>query len=179
MEVGASPGWSRRKRAPIRALATYIDSVQTVGNGVITEGAGVLGGGGGIGTSGLNAPRWKYTSSVTYGLKDFEATLTARGFGEGTYNNILIQCTIGCPVYSPTHPTIDDNHIGGWTAIDLNLSYKVLSGDGTFYLTVQNLMNRDPALIAANVSSGVYTGMGNAAYDQLGRVFRAGFRFQL
>jgi iron complex outermembrane recepter protein len=161
-----------------RALATYIDSVQTVGNGVATEGAGVLGAGGGIGTSGLNAPRWKYTSSLTYDLNDFEGTVSARGFGSGTYNNILIQCTTNCPVYSTANPTIDNNHIPSWTAIDLNLSYKVLSGDGTFYLTVQNLMNRDPPLIAANVSSGVYAGLGNAAYDQLGRVWRAGFRFK-
>ena len=162
-----------------RALATYIDSVKTVGNGVTTEGAGVVGGGGGIGTSGLNAPRWKYTSSLTYSLDDFSSTLTARGFGAGTYNNILISCDANCPASTSARPTIDNNHIGSWTALDLNLSYNVWDSAGTFYLTVQNLTNKDPARIAANVSSGVYAGMGNTAYDQLGRVFRAGFRFKI
>jgi outer membrane receptor protein involved in Fe transport len=57
------------------------------------------------------------------------------------------------------------------------MSYRVFGG-GQVYLTVQNLFNRDPALIAAPVSSAVYTGQLNAAYDQLGRVFRAGFRFK-
>jgi iron complex outermembrane recepter protein len=160
-----------------RALATYVDSLETVGNGVTVQGAGVVGGFGGIGTSGLSAPKWKYNASIVYDLNDFEGSILARGFGEGVYANGLIQCTSNCPTSTASAPTIANNHIAGWTAFDLNLSYKAFGG-GQFYMTVQNLFNRDPALIAAPVSTAVYTGQLNQAYDQLGRVFRAGFRFR-
>jgi iron complex outermembrane recepter protein len=160
-----------------RTLATYVDSLETVGNGVTVQGAGVIGGFGGFGTTGLSAPKWKYTSTLAYDLNDFEASLMARGFGEGVYSNGVIQCSSNCPTATANAPTIADNHIAGWTAFDLSLSYKVLDG-GQVYLTVQDLLNRAPDLIAAPVSTAVYTGQANAAYDQLGRVFRVGFRFK-
>jgi outer membrane receptor protein involved in Fe transport len=164
-------------KVTFRALATWIDSLETVGNGVTVQGAGVLGGGGGIGTTGLFAPRWKYTATAAYDLNNLDLALTARGFGQGVYANGLIQCASDCPTSSAAAPTISNNHIASWTAVDLSGSYRVWGG-GQFYVTVQNLMNRAPNLIAAPVSTAVYTGQANSAYDQLGRVFRAGFRFK-
>jgi iron complex outermembrane recepter protein len=160
-----------------RVLATWIDSLKTVGNGVTVQGAGVLGGGGGIGTTGLFAPRWKYTATASYDFDKLDVGLTARGFGEGVYSNSLISCSSDCPVSTAAAPTISNNHIASWTALDLSGSYRVGTG-GQFYVTVQNLMNRSPNLIAAPVSTAEYTGQANSAYDQLGRVFRAGFRFK-
>jgi outer membrane receptor protein involved in Fe transport len=161
----------------LRVLATWIDSLKTVGNGVTVQGAGVLGGGGGIGTTGLYAPRWKYTATAAYDFDKLDVALTARGFGEGVYSNQLVSCSSDCPVSTAANPTISSNHIASWTALDLSGSYRVGTG-GQFYVTVQNLMNRAPNLIAAPVGTAEYTGQANAAYDQLGRVFRAGFRFK-
>lgn len=157
-----------------RALATFINSLETIGNGATVQGAGVLGDYGGIGTTGLTAPKWKYTSSVTYDLDKFSATLYARGMGEGVYNPSFITCLTNCPVSTAANPTVSNNHIPSWTALDLSLNYSVLE-NSQFYLTVQNLLNRNPPIIA---SSTLFSGLGNAAYDQLGRVFRVGFRFR-
>jgi outer membrane receptor protein involved in Fe transport len=160
-----------------RALATYIDSLETVGDGVTVQGAGVLGGFAGVGTTGLTAPRWKYTATMVYDQNDFEGSLMLRGTGEGVYSSELIQCSTNCPTATAANGTINNNHIGSWTATDLALSYRVFDG-GQFYLTVQNLFNLAPPAIATGGGGAVYTGQENAAYDQLGRVFRAGFRFK-
>lgn len=97
-------GW--RGRLAFRALATYVASVETIGNGVDVQGAGVLGGFGGVGITGLTAPRWKYTASVTYDLDKFAATLIARGLGDGVYGSSFIQCTSNCPRATAANPTI-------------------------------------------------------------------------
>lgn len=157
-----------------RALTTYINSLETIGNGTTVQGAGVLGGFGGIGTTGLTAPRWKYTSSVTYDLDKFSVALSARGFGEGVYSPSFITCLTSCPASTAANPTFSNNHVPSWTALDLSFSYSVLE-NSQFYLTVQNLTNRNPPIIA---SSTIFSGLANAEYDQLGRVFRAGFRFR-
>jgi outer membrane receptor protein involved in Fe transport len=161
-----------------RGLATYVDSLKTIGNGQVVEGAGVTGGFGGIGTSGLSAPRWKYVLSATYENDTLSGTLTKRGVGSGVYNNALIQCTSGCPTATAANPTVDNNHVPAWSVYDLSLTYKVFESTQVF-LTVQNLFNTDPPLIAAPASSGVYTGQNNAQFDQFGRVFRAGVRFKM
>jgi iron complex outermembrane receptor protein len=161
-----------------RGLATHIISVKTIGNGVTYEGAGVIGGGGGVGTTGINAPRWKYTLSATYENQDFSGRITARGIAGGVYNNVFIECQTGCPTATPTSPTIANNHIDGWRVFDLATSYSVMPGTQIF-LTVQNVFNTDPPLIAGTASNSFYAGQGNAAFDQLGRLFRAGVRFKM
>jgi outer membrane receptor protein involved in Fe transport len=165
-------GW--KGMLTFRALTTFVDSLETIGNGTTVQGAGVLGGFGGIGTTGLTAPRWKYTSSLTYDLDKISATLTARGIGDGVYNTAFVQCATDCPVSTTAHPTVSNNHVPSWMALDISAQYSILE-NSQLYLTVQNFLNRDPPVIAG---SSVYGGLGNAAYDQFGRVYRAGFRFR-
>jgi hypothetical protein len=54
------------------------------------------------------------------------------------------------------------------------------NGTAEWFLTVRNLMNKDPAIQAlgpAGSASGIACNASN--YDCLGRVFRAGVRFEM
>jgi outer membrane receptor protein involved in Fe transport len=162
----------------LRALGTYVDSLQTVDTAVV-EGAGVNADDMGVGAgSALFAPELRYLASATYTLDPVSLTLSARGIGSGKYNNSFIECSSGCPDSTLDHPTINDNHIPGVTYFDLALDYKILGDRAEAFLVAENVLDKDPPLIAGSRSNGYYAGQGNTKfYDRLGRMLRLGVRF--
>jgi hypothetical protein len=63
------------------------------------------------------------------------------------------------------------------SGIDTEASY--LGETGEVYFVAENLLDRDPPLIAGSLSSGFYQGQANARfYDRLGRMLRLGARFK-
>ena len=178
-----SSGWNGDIN--FRGLGTYVFTLHTVQNGVVTEGAGVNADGLGTAVSGaLYAPRFRYTVSATYENDPLTATLTARGISAGVYNNSFITCTSGCPTATAANPTINYNHISAIAYFDLSLAYKFMQGDhgsmAEAFLTVENLMNQAPPFVAGTSGNGYYSGPANQSfYDRLGRYFHAGVRFKM
>jgi len=164
----------------LRGMANYVNSLRTVGLGVITEGAGVTADSAGIGTAGLFAPKWKYMISATYKLNAFSGAITMRGTGSGVYNNAFITCTSGCPTNNPpTAITVAfPNKTPGQKVWDMNMGYKLFDNTTEIYFVVQNVFDTAPPLIAASVNNGYYAGQGNSEFDRIGRRFRAGVRFK-
>ena len=174
-EISSSLGGS----LTIRGMANYVNSLRTVGLGVVTEGAGVTADSAGVGTVGLFAPKWKYMISASYKLDAFSGAITMRGTGAGVYNNAFISCTSGCPVSTTVAPTVGfANKTPGQKLFDLNVGYKLLDNTTELFMVVQNVFDTDPPLIAASVNNGYYAGQGNSEFDRIGRRFRAGVRFK-
>ena len=165
----------------LRAMATYVRSLKTIGLGVTTEGSGVVADAAAIGTAGLFSPKWKYMITASYKLEDFSGALTMRGIGSGVYNNAFVYCTSGCPVSSPPNAiTIGiPNKTPGAKIFDLNLSYKVMGGAADIFFVAQNIFDTEPPLIAGSLGAGYYAGQGNSEFDKVGRIFRAGVRFKI
>lgn len=167
----------------LRALTTYVISLKTTSAQGVVEGAGVNAANAGINTAGLYAPDFKYLLSATYDLDPVGVTLTMRGIGDGAYNNAFVACESACPPSTPQNPTINTNEIEAVTYFDLALRYSLAArdnGNGTeAFLTVENVFNRAPALIAGSAGYGFYGGQDNQfSYDRLGRIFRAGVRLR-
>ena len=120
----------------------------------------------------------RYLLSATYNYEPVSLTLTARGIGSGKYNNSFIECASACPTATAEHPTINNNHIEGVTYFDLALNYKILGDRAEAFFVAENVLDQDPPLIAGSRSNGFYAGQGNTKfYDRLGRMLRAGVRF--
>jgi iron complex outermembrane recepter protein len=174
-------GW--RGALSLRAVATYVLSLKTISAQGVLEGAGVNAANGGINTSGLYAPDFKYLVSARYDLGSFAASVTMRGIGAGVYNNAFIACASACPTSTPQRPTINRNDIDAVTTFDLALRYHPAGMaerlGAEVFLTVDNLFDRAPALIAGSAGYGFYGGQDNQfSYDRLGRFFRGGVRFR-
>lgn len=129
-----------------------------------------------VGSMSDGVPQWIYRFAATYTLKDFTSALVVRGVSPGTISNTYTTCTTSCPASTTAYPTIDQNHVGGATYLDLSLSRKVPMGKSSLevYFNITNLLDKDPPIIASGglSTSGTY-------YDLLGRSFRMGLRFQL
>jgi len=157
----------------LRALATrYIKQIQDTGTG-----AGL------VNTVGGNVRKWKYNFTATYSLDPIRVTLMGRGISSGVYDVTNIECTSGCPVSTSVNRTQNINYLPGAFYLDAAFRYEFLqtdNGTAEWFLNIRNLMNKDPA-IQANGPAGSASGIAcNAAnYDCLGRVFRAGVRFEM
>ncbi len=166
----------------LRGMATYISSLKTIDQDVVIEGAGVnASGGGGISAaSGLYAPEFRYLASATIDYAPFSAMLTFRGVGSGVYNNAAIECTSGCPAPTPTAPTINNNRVDAVNYVDFAINYRLKNDSLELYFVADNVFDTDPPLIAGTRGNAFYAGQANGDfYDVLGRMFRAGFRFEL
>ena len=74
---------------------------------------------------------------------------------------------------------IDDNHIPGATYIDLAGAYLIpFEGDASVqaYFKVENLLDKDPAVVAGANISALQTNP--ALYDVVGRNYRVGVRIK-
>jgi outer membrane receptor protein involved in Fe transport len=133
----------------------------------------------------LGPPRWRYQGSVTYANDPITVAITGRGVSGGTYDNSYVTCTSGCPASSGNHITVDNNHIEGAFYIDTSITYKIMrkadGADVSLYFNVQNLANKDPAIVAQQPGGYNYSlnNDNGYLYDVLGRVFRAGVRFRM
>jgi iron complex outermembrane recepter protein len=160
----------------LRVLATrYIDNYKNSGVNAAVDSVGS--------NSGDGPPEWMYRATLTYGNEPFTATLTGRGFGSGTYLNNYIECTSGCPASTGDFPTINDNSLPGAFYLDASVAYR-LSWNGfdwETFLSVQNLTNKDPAIVPQGPAGLSYatTPTNPTLYDILGRVFRFGVRMRM
>jgi iron complex outermembrane receptor protein len=163
----------------VRALGThYIKNFTNNTITIPTDTAGQNTGGG--------PASWRWNTSVTYDVRSFSGTFSARGVSAGTYGNNLIECTSGCPVSTTDFPTINVNHLAGEIFFDASLSYTMMVGKAedtevrTFF-NVRNLTNKDPVIVAGGPSGLPYDTVTTnpSNYDSLGRVFQLGVKVKL
>ncbi|MFL6632388.1 MAG: TonB-dependent receptor plug domain-containing protein [Massilia sp.] len=146
----------------LRALATHtIDNITDSGvpGTIPTQGAGVN-----MGTT----PRWKLLATQGWSADSGSLTLSERWISNGVYSNEYIECKTNCPVSTPIHQTIDNNHMKGVLYFDLGATYKVAE-NVMAYAKIDNVANRNAP------SSG--NGINPSLYDLFGRMYRAGLRF--
>lgn len=134
-----------------------------------------------VGQNSGSIPTWKYRVTLNYAVDDFTIQLTGRGFSAGVYNNSYIQCTSSCPVSTTLNPTISDNHLPGAFYVDAYFARKLKIGPvgSEVYLQIDNLFNRDPALVGEGPydTSSPDPAVNRSLYDYEGRTFRIGLRF--
>ena len=129
-----------------------------------------------------SVPRWRHNISGTFTDDPFAVTLTARLMSSGVQDTSWIQCTSGCPVATPFHPTIDNSYQPGAfyldAAFDYNFTGPYNSAD-QIYFNVANVFNTDPGIVTQGLtgSPSVSIQTNQALYDVLGRTFRLGIRF--
>jgi len=118
-------------------------------------------------------PKWKGLVTESWERGNLGLSLTQRWISAGVYNNEWIECQTGCPNATIVHPTIDDNHMAGAFYLDLGANY--LFGDKTMaYAKIDNALNKDPS---AAPQTNVGYGANPFLYDILGRMYRAGVRY--
>ena len=124
-------------------------------------------------------PDWRYLASVSYDNGPATVTLTGRGISSGVFNNSFIECSTNCPPSTAARNTTDNNQIAGAFYLDAALSYQLRESTSVF-LTVANVMDKDPAGVAAVQNIGnAPQGINRALYDAVGRTFRVGVRFRM
>ncbi len=162
----------------LRGLATHFVE-NTINNGVSPAVNNVGDNSEGSASGTLSLPRWKYQASASWIKDPLNITFTARGVSAGVYNTTYIQCTTNCPTSTANHMTIEDNQIPGAVYFDASITYKLPYGVET-YFAVDNLANTDPVQVAYGPGIGsAPLSINPTLYDTLGRVFRAGIRFQI
>ncbi|MGE4063398.1 MAG: TonB-dependent receptor plug domain-containing protein [Rhodospirillaceae bacterium] len=138
--------------------------------------------------SGNGPPRYIYTPSITYSLDPITMSLSGKAISKGYYASgsyRYIMCDTGCPISTTSAPTINENRIKGAFYLDGSVSYKFMETDdgteATAYLSVSNLLNKDPPIVASGPGGFPYadSAVNRGLYDTLGRFFRAGIRFQM
>jgi outer membrane receptor protein involved in Fe transport len=138
-----------------------------------------------VGTNGLNVasknslPKWRYLATVAWNRAPLSMSLTARGFSAGVQNTSYIECASGCLAATADHPTIDTNRVPGALYLDANITVEARQGVRA-YLSVDNLLNKDPAQVA--YGPGLATAplsVNPVLFDVLGRTFRIGVRFEM
>ncbi len=159
-----------------RALATrYINLVSDNGTDPPVEQVGQNSGGG--------TPKWLYRFTATYADDNLRLQLTGRGISAGVYDTAFVECTSGCPLSNSFARTINNNRIAGAFYLDTYVGYKLKIGqvDGELFFNVNNLLNKDPAIVAQGPSGPGHINptTNSSIYDSIGRTFRVGVRFEL
>jgi iron complex outermembrane receptor protein len=138
--------------------------------------------------AGVNAgggtPDWVYNATVTYHTDPWTFNLTGRGVSAGKYSNEYIVCQTGCPVSTLANRTSNYNSIDGAFYMDVSTSYdfSAFGVDTTAFLSVKNIFNTDPALVAGGPDGNntpAYPETNRNLYDYLGRMYRLGVRVNL
>lgn len=165
----------------LRALAThYLKNYQDNG---VNPPIDSVGSNSGATTSMATIPDWVYRATLTYSNDPLTATLTGRGISSGTYLNNYIECSTNCPNFTADNPTINDNSLPGAFYLDASVSYKLNWNDFDWeaFLSVQNLTNKDPAIVPQGPAGLAYamTPTNPTLYDILGRVYRVGVRVRM
>ncbi|WP_232492330.1 TonB-dependent receptor plug domain-containing protein [Novosphingobium kaempferiae] len=170
-DIEASYQWQQPLGLPgnftVRALATHIQKF-IVNAGV----AGVDP----IDQAGNNTgatPDWKWLAVQTYDSDRFTLTVQERWISDGTFGNQYVVCQTSCPASTGNHPTIDYNKMKGAFYVDVGATIKF--GDNLqFYGKVDNVFDKDPV---ASPQTNTGLDINPALYDTLGRIYRAGLRF--
>ncbi len=166
----------------IRAMGSRVITLDTTDtDGTTYDGAGVVGGWGGIPpfSGKLDAPKFRGNVSVAYSNDPVTLRATVRYTSGGVYANGFIECATGCPATTTNAPTIQNNQIPSMTTIDLAGTYKPFEEQNVeLFGTIENLTNAQPPIIGGSRGSVYWQGQGNTAYDRIGRQYRVGMRFQ-
>ena len=118
-------------------------------------------------------PDWKWLAVQTYDGGRFSFTVQERWISDGTFGNQYVVCQSSCPASTANHPTIDYNRMKGAFYVDIGATFKF--GDNlSIYGKVDNLFDKDP-VAAPQTNTGL--DINPALYDTLGRIYRAGVRF--
>jgi outer membrane receptor protein involved in Fe transport len=161
----------------LRALATrFLENYTDDG---ITPATDTVGTNGTNGTLRNSLPKWRYVATIGFDRDPVTFTFTARGFSAGVYNTSYVQCASSCPTSTTANMTINDNRLPGAIYFDTNIMVK-LPHQIEAYLSVDNLLDKDPAQIAfgTNVSAAPLS-VNPLLYDVLGRTLRLGLRFKM
>jgi iron complex outermembrane receptor protein len=121
-----------------------------------------------------NTPSWKFLTTQTYTQDEFSLLLQQRWFSDGVFGSQYVVCSTSCPASTANAPTIDYNTMKGAFYFDIGGTYNVTK-QVSAYFKVDNLFNRDPTP-SPQTNTGV--DINPALYDIIGRVFRAGVRFE-
>lgn len=161
----------------LRLLATrYLKNYSNDGITPATDTVGTNGLGGTIKNS---LPKWKYVATIGFDRDPVALTVTARGFSAGVINTSYVECASACPASTTAAQTINNNRLPGAIYFDTNVTVKLGHGIESF-LSVDNLLNRDPAQVPFGPSIGTAPLPVNPVlYDVLGRTFRFGVRFKM
>lgn len=91
-------------------------------------------------------------------------------------SNNYIECTSGCPASTTLNPTIEDNDVDGYTYLDLGARFE-FTDQVEGYVSITNLLNEDPAIIANGQGIGSQQrNLNETFYDLFGRIYRLGVR---
>lgn len=152
-------------RLVLRGLATHaIDYIQNTG----IAGQQISQQAGNNTEGGAGVPRWKALLSQALTVGPVTVTLTERYISSGKINVDAIECQApNCPVSTVQNPTINFNYIPDALYFDIGGSYEARE-DTRLYFKVDNLFNHRAPPFG-----------GSTLYDQLGRMFRVGVRFEI
>lgn len=134
---------------------------------------------------GSSIPKWRHNVTAQYSGGPFTGILTARAFSSGMISNRFIVCQSGCPTSTSFNPTVSNARQPGAFYLDAALNYDFGGSGGAKYqvfLNVQNLFNRDPAIVPQPYDGNVpYFSIQTdpVLYDILGRRFQVGVRVRL
>ncbi|MFT4046930.1 MAG: TonB-dependent receptor [Solimonas sp.] len=161
----------------LRAMVThYITNTTDDGTTAINE-AGANG-------NGYATPDWLYRLTAAYKQGGWLYNVVARGVSKGVIDNAYIECASNCPTDLATgRYTINDNHVPSAWFFDASItrSFPLMKGEGQFFFTVNNVLGRDPPVIASVSGYGsentpAYLQTNRYLYDVLGRTYRIGVR---
>jgi len=158
----------------------YLKSYINPGISTPTDDVGQNGGS----SSSVAPPNWRVTASVDYKRGGLLTSMTARIVSAGTLNNSYVTCTSACPLSSARNRTIDSNSLPGALYFDASVNYGWNMGERAtveVFLNVKNLMDKNPPPVPRTADQfGYVVPITNIArYDYLGRVVKAGLRFQM
>jgi outer membrane receptor protein involved in Fe transport len=134
--------------------------------------------------SGNGTPAWVYRLSASYHTDPWTFYVMGRGISAGKYSNEYVICSTGCPVSTLANRTMNFNHIDSAFYLDTTISYDfdAYGADSQMFLSVKNLFNNDPALVASGPDGNnvpAYPNTNRNLYDYLGRVYRIGLRLKM
>jgi outer membrane receptor protein involved in Fe transport len=170
-DIEASYQWQQPLGLPgsftVRALGTHIQKF------VVSAGIAGVDPIDQAGANNGNTPDWKWLAVQTYDSGRLTLTVQERWFSDGTFGNQYVVCQSSCPVSTGNRPTIDRNKMKGAFYVDVGATFKIRDGL-SIYGKVDNLFDKDPV---ASPQTNTGLDVNPALYDTLGRVYRAGVRF--
>jgi iron complex outermembrane recepter protein len=159
----------------IRALATHVihyTQYSGIAGQIPTELAGVNTGA---------TPKWKLFGIQSWDYRNFGVDVTERWVSAGNFGNQYIVCQTNCPVYTGpgaaqaavNNPSINYNHMAGAFYLDLGGRFS-FTDSLTAFVKIDNVFDKDP-VPAPQTNTGL--DVNPALYDTIGRVYRAGVRY--
>lgn len=150
-----------------RALATHV--INYISNPGIAGEASVQSAGVNLG----DTPYWKLFATQSWDYRKLGIDLTERWFSDGVFGQNYIVCQSGCPASTVNNPTINFNYMPGAFYFDIGARYSITDNLSTF-VKIDNLFNVDP-VPAPQTNTGI--DINPTLYDTIGRMYRAGFRY--